>query len=89
MGTKKYQPLKLNTVFESTVFNIGFKVKRKEGRSFTFDSDSYVIRIDNHASRYISNSINHFINSLSPTANTILRNTGGTLQFNGIDTLCW
>ena len=34
--------------------------------NFGFNTDSYSIRIDNHASRCISNMINHFITALTP-----------------------
>ena len=33
---------------------------------YKFDSNSYMIGIDNHASRCISNDINHFITALTP-----------------------
>ena len=59
VGTKKCQPLTLYTVFKTTVYQTAYKTKRKRGRSFTFDSDSFIIGVDNHASRTISNNINH------------------------------
>ena len=89
VGTKKCQPLTLYKVFETTVYKTAFKTKRKRGRSFTFDSDSFKIGVDNHASRTISNNINHFITALTPTANTILRGAGGTLTVRGTGTIRW
>ena len=87
VGTNKCQPLTLYKVFKTTVYQTAYKTKRKRGRSLTFDSDSFVIGIDNHISRIISNNINHFITALTPTSNTILRGTGGALMVKGTDNL--
>ena len=45
-----------------------------------FDTDSYMIGIDNHASRCISNNIDHFITSLTPTPRSYLRGITGDLK---------
>ena len=45
----------LHMDFKITVYQTAYKTKKKGGRSFTFDSDSLVIGVDNHASRTISN----------------------------------
>ena len=54
-----------------------------------FDTGSYSIGADNHASRTISNRIAHFITPLTPTPNTILLGAGGDLKIKGMGTLQW
>ena len=54
-----------------------------------FDTGSYSIGVDNHASRTISNRIAHFITPLTPTPNTILLGAGGNLKVKGMGTLQW
>ena len=55
----------------------------------SFDTDSYPIRIDNHASKCIINMIEHFITALTPTPNTILLGSGGKLKVKGANALQW
>lgn len=54
-----------------------------------FDTDSYSTVVDNHASRCISNMIEHFITDLAPTSNTILLRTGGNLEVKRMGRLQW
>ena len=56
---------------------------------YKFDSESYMIGIDNHASRCISNDINHFITALTPTPRSYLRGITGNLKVKGEGTLVW
>ena len=39
---------------------------------FKFDSDSFRIGIDNHASRTMSNNLEYFVSNITPTKNTYL-----------------
>ena len=48
-----------------------------------------MIGIDNHASRFISNDINHFITALTPTPRSYLRGITGNLKVKGEGTLVW
>ena len=52
-----------------------------------FDSGSFVIGVDNHASRCITNNMSHFITPPSPTTNAILKGAGGKLQVKGQGTI--
>ena len=61
----------------------------KQFHQAQFDSDSFEIGVDNHASRCISNNINHFITEISPTPNAKLRGTGGTIPVLGEGTIKW
>ena len=52
-------------------------------------SDSFVIGVDNYASRCNTNNISHFITPPSPTANAILKGSSGKLQVKGQRTIRW
>ena len=64
-------------------------IKKYNQRSYTFDSDSQVIGVDNHASRCMSNNLSDFITELKPANNTKVKGAGGNLQVKGIGTLKW
>ena len=59
------------------------------GLNFQYDSDSFVIGIDNHASKTMSNNIKHFITPLNPTPNTFVKGAGGYIKVKGSGTLRW
>ena len=63
----------------------GEKYKAK----YKFDIDSYMIGIDNHASRCISNDIDHCITAFTPTPCSYLRGITGDLKVKGEGTLVW
>ena len=48
-----------------------------------------MIGIDNHASRCISNDVNHFITTLTPFPPSYLRGITSNLQVKGEGTLVW
>ena len=56
---------------------------------YKLDSDSYMIGIDHHASRCISNDIYHFITALTPTPRSYLRGVTSNLKVKGEGTLVW
>ena len=56
-------------------------------KTVKFDTNSYTIGVDNHASKCISNTISHFISALTPTPNTVLRGAGGNLKVKGKGTV--
>ena len=49
------------------VFSVSTSIS---GNKYKFDSDSYMIGIENHASRSISNDIDHFITALTTSPGT-------------------
>ena len=59
------------------------------GLNFQYDSDSFVIGIDNHASKTMSNKIRDFITPLTPTPNTFVKGAGGYINVMGSGTLRW
>ena len=61
----------------------------KHTSKYKFDSDSYMIGIDNHVSRCISNDINHFITALTPTPRSYLRGIPVDLKVQGEGALVW
>ena len=61
-------------------------LKKSNQHSYTFDSDSQVIGVDNHASHCMSNNLSDFITELKPANNTKVKGAGGNLQINGIGT---
>ena len=66
-------------VFSTSIATAGEKYMLK----YNFDSDSYMIAIDNHALRCILNYINHFITALTPTPCSYLRGITGKLKIKG------
>ena len=52
-------------------------IKKYNERSYTFDSDSQVIGVDNHASRCMSNNLSDFITELKPANNIKVKGAGG------------
>ena len=53
-----------------------------------FDSDSYLIGIDNHSSKSISNKQSDFVGSIRP-CNGVLNGIGGRLKIKGKGTIRW
>ena len=56
---------------------------------YKYDSDSFEIGVDNHASKTISNDSSQFISYITPTPKTILRGAGGNLKVKGVGTVRW
>ena len=54
-----------------------------------YDSDSFKIGVDNHASKTISNNSIQFISYITPTPKTILRGAEGNLKVKGVGTVRW
>ena len=66
-----YKSRKKMTVYEiyQTTYLCSAVSTNSADRNFQYDSDSFVIGIDNHASKIMSNNIKHFITPLTPTPN--------------------
>ena len=54
-----------------------------------FDSNSFVIGINNHASKYMSNRKYHLVGPIQPLPNQRVQGVGGLLQFKGRGTVRW
>ena len=52
-------------------------------------TDFHAIGLENHASRTMSNNINHFISTLVPETDMIVKDAGGNLKVMGSGTLRW
>jgi hypothetical protein len=66
------------------------KYLHKDAHQIHFDSDSFIIGIDNHASRSISNNIDHFTTALRSPKNAFIQGVGGELlTVKGEGTLVW
>ena len=65
------------------------KYKQEQPRAMVFDSDFHAIGVDNHASRTMSNNINHFISALVTEPDMIVKGAGGNLKVMGSGTLRW
>jgi hypothetical protein len=66
------------------------KQLHKDAHQIHFDSDSFIIGIDNHASRSISNNIDHFTTALRSPKNAFIQGVGGELlKVKGEGTLVW
>ena len=59
------------------------------GFEIQYDSDSFVIGIDNHVSKTISNDTKNFITPLTPIPNTFVKGVGGYINVMGSGTLRW
>ena len=57
--------------------------------NFQYDSDSFVVGINNHHSNSMSKNIKHFITPLTPIPNTFVKGAGGYITVMGSDTLRW
>ena len=63
--------------------------EEEKTRSCQFDSDSFPIGVDNHASYSISNDSRHFISEIQPVHNKGLKGISGKLKVEGIGTIKW
>ena len=54
-----------------------------------FDSDSFIIGIDNHASRTMTNNIDHFIGPLTPEPHARVNGIASGLKVEGSGTVSW
>ena len=63
--------------------------EEEEIRSCQFDSDSFLIGVDNHASYSISNDSRHFISEIQPVHNKGLKGISGKLKVEGVGTIKW
>ena len=54
-----------------------------------FDSNSFVIRVNNHASKCMSNRRQHFVGPIQPLPNKRVQGVGGLLQVKGRGTIRW
>ena len=84
-------PVTYNFVIAET--NTTYVVSSTENKyqdiKYKYDTDSFEIGIDNHASKCIEKDKNNFISRITPTSNTILRGSGGNLQVRGFGTVQW
>lgn len=64
-------------------------ISSNKGLKFRYESDSFTIGIDNHASKCIPNDIKYFITPLTPTPNAYLKGTGGNLVVRGTGAVRW
>ena len=83
--SKTYLPLSAYNVVNVASSSL----KKSNQYSYTFDSDSQVIGVDNHTSRCMSNNLSDFITELKPANNTKVKGVGDNLQINGIGTWRW
>jgi len=68
------------------------KLKRQAANqedTFTYDTDSFIIGIDNHSSCVMDNNKDHFIGKIKPTRNQEVISASGTLQIQGEGTVEW
>ena len=54
-----------------------------------FDTDSFIIGLDNHASRTLSNNKHHFVGYIRKLENVYINGISGRLQIRGIGTVRW
>ena len=64
----------------NTTYIISSTESSPNDKKYMYDSNSYEIGLDNHASKFISNNSSQFISHIIPTPNTILRGAGGNLN---------
>ena len=83
----RHSNLRIYDAYQST--HVCSAISANHGTNFKYDSDSFTIGIDNHASRCMSNDIKHFITPLTPTPSTRLRGAGGNLVVKGEGTVRW
>ena len=74
--SKPYRFLFVNTMY----YTCSSTSKIYRERYMIFDSDSHVIGVDNHASRTMSNNINHLILAFVTTPSMIVKDASGNLQ---------
>ena len=54
-----------------------------------FDSDSFIVGVDSHASRTLSNSKRHFVGKIMPIQRKHIKGIDGQLEIKGIGTIKW
>jgi hypothetical protein len=87
---KSFVHMNIFYMFASQKITTKDKKLRKDAHQLHFDSDSFIIGIDNHASRSISNNIDHFSTALRLPKNGFIQGVGGELlQVKGEGTLVW
>ena len=87
IGNKR--PIKYNFIVAeaNTTYVVSSTENKSQDNKFQYDSDSFEIGIDNHASKCIEKDQNNFISPITPTSNTILRGAGGNLKVRGFGTV--
>lgn len=76
--------------FTSVDFSFDPESTENEGPTqVNFDSDSFPIGIDNHASRVMSNKKKHFVTPITPLSNQHIRGVNGLLQVKGKGIVEW
>ena len=61
----------------NTTYIVSSTENSPQDRKYRYNSDSFDIGVDNHASKTISNDSSQFISYITPTPKTILRGSGG------------
>ena len=84
-----YKSSKKMTVYEiyQTTYLCSAVSTNSADLNFQYDSDSFVIGIDNHASKIMFNNIKHFITLSTPTPNTFVKGAGGYINVMDSSTL--
>ena len=54
----------------------------------SFDSDSFLVGVENHATKCMSNNSKHFV-SLDPMKNRTVKGVGGMIRVLSRGTMCW
>ena len=60
----------------NTTYVVSLTENNHQDIKYKYDSDSFEIGVDNHASKCIEKDKNNFISRITPTSNTILRGAG-------------
>ena len=69
--------------------DIAFPVLPHSKKMVDFDTDSFLIGVDNHATRCISNDIKHFVGPLIPTKRSCTGFGGAKTEMMGEGTIQW
>ena len=73
VGNKRLVKYNFITAEVNTTYVVSSTENNIQDIKYKYDSDSFVIGIDNHASKCIEKGKNNFISRITPTHNTILR----------------
>ena len=80
-------------LFKSTGNHVAFSTSStpdpNHPSQVNFDTDSFIIGVDNHASRTLSNNKRHFIGYIRRLDNVFINGINGKLPIRGIGTIQW
>ena len=84
----KQANIRLDPPYQAQMAN-DTKDTRAQPLAARFDSDSFIIGVDNHASKCMSNRRQHFVGPIQPLTNQRVQGVGGLLQVKGKGTIRW